>query len=210
MSLPTLEDMINPDKNISLDKNEPQQKSQQTDKTKENDVNRSSKKKKSKRKEYREKREENKKEEHKVEDKKEEINKKYYANVEKKYIFANGQEEVEKVKKPKKKKIVKKEKEELYEIEEDKRVLYLVQCLVESSFVKDKNDERLTKDIVNKLFDFLDKPKCVQLFIKFKDEKETELLCRENILELYDPTANRESQENNLTSGTQNFISRIM
>ena len=51
----------------------------------------------------------------------EEINKKYYANVEKKYIFANGQEEVEKVKKPKKKKIVKKEKEELYEIEEEEK-----------------------------------------------------------------------------------------
>ena len=52
----------------------------------------------------------------------EELNKKYYANVEKKYIFANGQEEVEKVKKPKKK-IVKKEKEmkeEYYEIEGDK------------------------------------------------------------------------------------------
>ena len=52
----------------------------------------------------------------------EEINKKYYANVEKKYIFANGQEESEKekVKKPKKKKVVKKkEKEELYEIEEE-------------------------------------------------------------------------------------------
>jgi hypothetical protein len=52
----------------------------------------------------------------------EELNKKYYANVEKKYIFANGQEEGEKVKKPKKK-IIKKEKEmkeELYEIEEEK------------------------------------------------------------------------------------------
>jgi len=34
----------------------------------------------------------------------EELNKKYYANVEKKYTFANGQEEVEKVKKPKKEK----------------------------------------------------------------------------------------------------------
>ena len=51
----------------------------------------------------------------------EELNKKYYANVEKKYIFANGQEEVEKVKKPKKKKVVKKEKEELYEIEEEEK-----------------------------------------------------------------------------------------
>ena len=49
----------------------------------------------------------------------EELNKKYYANVEKKYIFANGQDEVEKVKNPKKKKVVKKEKEELYEIEEE-------------------------------------------------------------------------------------------
>ena len=52
----------------------------------------------------------------------EEINKKYYANVEKKYIFANGQEEIEKekVKKPQKKKIIKKEKEiieEEYEYE---------------------------------------------------------------------------------------------
>ena len=43
----------------------------------------------------------------------EELNKKYYANVEKKYIFANGQDDVEKVKKKAvKKKIVKKEKEE--------------------------------------------------------------------------------------------------
>ena len=42
----------------------------------------------------------------------EELNKKYYANVEKKYIFANGQEEekVDKVKKSIKKKVVKKEK----------------------------------------------------------------------------------------------------
>jgi hypothetical protein len=54
----------------------------------------------------------------------EELNKKYYANVEKKYIFANGQEEVEKVKKPKKKKIVKKEKEEIYEIEEEEEKSY--------------------------------------------------------------------------------------
>ena len=100
------------------------------------------------------------------------------------------------------------EKKKQKEEEEDKRVLFLVQCLIESSFVKDKNDERLTKDIVNKLFDFLDKPKCVQLFLKFKDDKEDELICRENILELYDPTENRESQENNLSSGTQNFISR--
>ena len=118
-------------------------------------------------------------------------------------------EEEERLKKEEEERIrLEEEKKKQKEEEEDKRVLYLVQCLVESSFVKDKNDERLTKDIVNKLFDFLDKPKCVQLFIKFKDEKETELLCRENILELYDPTANRESQENNLTSGTQNFISR--
>ena len=43
----------------------------------------------------------------------EELNRKYYANVEKKYIFANGQDDVEKVKKKAvKKKIVKKEKEE--------------------------------------------------------------------------------------------------
>jgi len=56
----------------------------------------------------------------------EELNKKYYANVEKKYIFANGQEEVEKVKKPKKK-IVKKEKEikeEYYEVEGEKNYGY--------------------------------------------------------------------------------------
>jgi len=46
----------------------------------------------------------------------EELNKKYYANVEKKYIFANGQEEVQK---PKKKKVIRKEKEEI-EIEEEK------------------------------------------------------------------------------------------
>ena len=50
----------------------------------------------------------------------EELNKKYYANVEKKYIFANGGEDVEKVKKPKKKKVIKKEKEEIYEIKEEK------------------------------------------------------------------------------------------
>ena len=46
----------------------------------------------------------------------EELNKKYYANVEKKYIFANGQEEVQR---PKKKKVIRKEKEEI-EIEEEK------------------------------------------------------------------------------------------
>ena len=49
----------------------------------------------------------------------EELNKKYYANVEKKYIFSNGQEEVERAKKSKKKKVIKKEKE-IYEIEEEK------------------------------------------------------------------------------------------
>ncbi len=54
----------------------------------------------------------------------EELNKRYYANVEKKYIFANGQDEVEKVEKRKKKmkkKGKKKEKGEKAkkEIEED-------------------------------------------------------------------------------------------
>jgi hypothetical protein len=42
----------------------------------------------------------------------EEINKRYYSNVEKKYIFANGQEDAQKVKKKVKKKISKKEKVE--------------------------------------------------------------------------------------------------
>ena len=42
----------------------------------------------------------------------EEINKRYYSNVEKKYIFANGQEEAQKAKKKIKKKISKKERVE--------------------------------------------------------------------------------------------------
>ena len=118
-------------------------------------------------------------------------------------------EEEERLRKEEEERIrLEEEKKKQKEEEEDKRVLFLVQCLIESSFVKDKNDERLTKDIVNKLFDFLDKPKCVQLFLKFKDEKETELICRENILELYDPTVNKESSENNMISGTSNFVSR--
>ena len=118
-------------------------------------------------------------------------------------------EEEERLRKEEEERIrLEEEKKKQKEEEEDKRVLFLVQCLIESSFVKDKNDERLTKDIVNKLFDFLDKPKCVQLFLKFKDEKETELICRENILELYDPTVNKESSENNMLSGTSNFVSR--
>ena len=118
-------------------------------------------------------------------------------------------EEEERLKREEEERIrLEEEKKKQKEEEEDKRVLYLVQCLIESSFVKDKNDERLTKDIVNKLFDFLDKPKCLKLFIKFKDDKEAELICRENILELYDPTVNKDSQDNNLTSGTQNFVSR--
>ena len=118
-------------------------------------------------------------------------------------------EEEERLKREEEERIrLEEEKKKQKEEEEDKRVLFLVQCLIESSFVKDKNDERLTKDIVNKLFDFLDKPKCVTLFLKFKDDKEDELVCRENILELYDPTQNPESQENNMSSGTQNFVSR--
>ena len=50
----------------------------------------------------------------------EELNKRYYANVEKKYIFANGQDEVEKVEK-KKKKLKKKvnKKEKVEKVEED-------------------------------------------------------------------------------------------
>ena len=118
-------------------------------------------------------------------------------------------EEEERLKKEEEERLrLEEEKRKQKEDEEDKRVLFLVQCLIESSFVKDKNDVRLTKDIVNKLFDFLDKPKCVQLFFKFKDDKEEELICRENILELYDPTVNKESQDNMLSSGTQNFVSR--
>ena len=116
-------------------------------------------------------------------------------------------EEEERLKKEEEERLrLEEEKRKKKEEDEDKRVIFLVQCLIESSFVKDKNDERLTKDIVNKLFDFLDKPKCVQLFLKFKDEKEDELICRENILELYDPTINKESQDN--FSGMQNFVSR--
>ena len=99
------------------------------------------------------------------------------------------------------------EKKRQQEEEEDKRVLYLVQQLIDCSFIKDKDDERLSEEIVNKLFDFLDKPNLVQLYIKYVDEEEKELICRENILELYDPTVNKNLAEG-IGPGNPNFVSR--
>ena len=100
------------------------------------------------------------------------------------------------------------EKRRQLEEEDDKRVLYLVQQLIDCSFIKDKDDEKLSEEIINKLFDFLDKPNLVQLYIKYKDDQETELICRENILELYDPTVNKDAPDNSLNPGSPTFVSR--
>ena len=117
-------------------------------------------------------------------------------------------EEEERLKKEEEERIrLEEEKKRQQEEEEDKRVLYLVQQLIDCSFIKDKDDERLSEEIVNKLFDFLDKPSLVQLYIKYKDDQEKELICRENILELYDPTVNKDLAEG-IGPGNPNFISR--
>ena len=118
-------------------------------------------------------------------------------------------EEEERLKKEEEERLrLEEEKKRQQEEEEDKRVLYLVQQLIDCSFIKDKDDDRLSEEIVNKLFDFLDKPNLVQLYLKYKDDTETELICRENILELYDPTVNKNAIDGNLNPGGSNFISR--
>jgi len=117
-------------------------------------------------------------------------------------------EEEERKKKEEEERIrLEEEKKRQQEEEEDKRVLYLVQHLIDCSFIKDKDDERLSDEIVNKLFDFLDKPNLVQLYLKYKDDSESEIICRENILELYDPTINA-AQDGNINPGSSTFVSR--
>ena len=74
----------------------------------------------------------------------EELNKKYYTNVEKKYIFANGQEEdekVEKVKKKVKKKSSKKEKIEKKALKE----INVIKEVDEDEDEENKNEIRKSK-----------------------------------------------------------------
>ena len=116
------------------------------------------------------------------------------------------EEEERKQKEEEERKRKEEEEARMKEEEEDKRVLFLVQQLIDNSYIKDKNDERLTDDVINKLFDFLDMKDMLQLYIKYNDD-ETKLICNEDILQLYNPNDNKNNPDN-LAPGNPGYVSR--
>ena len=74
------------------------------------------------------------------------------------------------------------------EEEEDKRILTLVQFLIDCQFVYSKEDPRLTDDIIKVFFDFIDYPEKTHLYLK-KDSNDN-IILKENLNELYSPSDN--------------------
>ena len=75
------------------------------------------------------------------------------------------------------------------EDEEDQRILYLVDKMVDSQFIQSRNDPKLTDEVTKELFDFLDFPEKSNLYLKINPNTQ-DIIYKENLNELYSGNEN--------------------
>ena len=75
------------------------------------------------------------------------------------------------------------------EDEENQRILYLVDKMVDSQFIQSRDDPKLTDEVTKELFDFLDFPEKSNLYLKINPNTQ-EIIYKENLNELYSGNEN--------------------